>query len=167
MKYIKLLEDHSEEQGEFLKQIGAVLGITGHEDELETLLNYAARSLGTDRDSIEVKEISAEQLARLTRGWQRLGSVDLAAFGHSGGVTGLEHGQKISRAQLAEINRRIEAEHPELFKKNGTFVSDRAFWHVQDLKRELTKDHRFAIATGSAGIFLMYMKGSSPKIPLV
>lgn len=162
MKYIKLLEDHSEEQGEFLKQIGAVLGITGHEDELETLLNYAARSLGTDRDSIELKEISAEQLANLTRGWQRLGSVDLAAFGHSGGVTGLEHGEKISRAEWSEIRQRIESEHPELFKKGGTFVSDRAFWQWLDLKKELTKAHRFVIATGPAGIFLMRIKGSSP-----
>lgn len=102
MKYIKLLEDYSEEQADFLKRIGAVTGITGHADELETLLNYAARSLGTDRDSIELKKISAEQLARLTRGWQRLGSVNLAAFGHSGGVTDLEHGEKISRAEWAE-----------------------------------------------------------------
>ena len=162
MKYIKLLEDHSEEQGEFLKQIGAVLGITGHADELETLLNYAARSLGTDTNSIEVKEISAEQLANLTRGWKRLGGVDLAAFGHSGGVTSLEHGEKISRAELAEIRQRIEAEHPELFRGDGTFVSDRAFWQWLDLKRELTKDRRFVIATGPAGIFLMWTKGASP-----
>jgi len=165
MKYIKLWEDHSEEQGEFLKRIGAVLGITGHSDELETLLNYAARSLGTDTDSIELKEISADELARITQGWQRLGSVDLAAFGHLGGVTGLEYGERITPAEYATVLQRIETESPELFKKDGAFKSTRAFWQWIARRRELTKEWRFVIATGPAGIFLMWEKGTSPRIP--
>ena len=165
MKYIKLWEDHSEEQAEFLNRIGAVLGITGHSDELETLLNYAARSLGTDTDSIAVKEISADQLARITQGWQRLGSVDLAAFGHLGGITSLAYGERITPEEYADVLQRIETERPELFKKNGSFKSSRAAWQWMARRRELTKEWRFVIATGPAGIFLMWEKGTSPKIP--
>jgi hypothetical protein len=143
MKYIKLFEDNQDP----MDMIGRLLGIQGHANSFELILDWVSRSLNKDPDSLGITQLGPEKDSN----WSRETLVSPGAFGVSADIRSIETGVSMTQEEYEELRVIIRELHPEWYTRRGELKYSKYFYEWSDEMQRLKSPFRKAIVTTQDG----------------